>query len=115
VPYRKLLQPPQPSGATSDWYSVTIGPMHVIQLNSEQTMTPGTFPFPNSDQYTWLVNELNSVDRAKTPWLIVSLHRPLYVDTVQAGDQNAAEIMRNAIEPLLVAAQVSVICFQILL
>lgn len=38
MPYRKLLQTPQPAGATSDWYSIDVGPIHFVQINSEQNI-----------------------------------------------------------------------------
>lgn len=30
------------------------------------------------EQYQWLVNDLKSVDRTKTPWVIAMSHRPMY-------------------------------------
>ena len=31
-----------------------------------------------SKQYTWLEDDLKKVDRAKTPWVILAGHRPMY-------------------------------------
>lgn len=42
MPYRKLLQMPQPSGATSDWFATAFGPIMFIQVNSEQNIVPGS-------------------------------------------------------------------------
>ena len=42
IPYRRLLQMPQPSGATSDWFAISIGPVRFIQVNSEQDVTKGS-------------------------------------------------------------------------
>ncbi|KAJ6095311.1 Metallo-dependent phosphatase-like protein, partial [Penicillium sp. IBT 16267x] len=30
------------------------------------------------EQYTWLKNDLESIDRTKTPWVVVMSHRPMY-------------------------------------
>jgi hypothetical protein len=102
VPYRKQLQPPQPSGATSDWYSTSLGPVAFIQINSEQYIN-GTSP---SAQYKWLEAELAAVDRSKTPWIVVGLHRPVYVDVVDSGEQAIALGFRAAMEPLFAKYQV---------
>lgn len=32
----------------------------------------------SSAQYAWLLRDLAAVDRARTPWLIVSFHAPWY-------------------------------------
>jgi len=50
-------------------YSTTKGAAQYIQLNSEQSVEPG------STQRAWLLSTLAAVDRSKTPWLIVSIHR----------------------------------------
>lgn len=33
---------------------------------------------PGSAQYNWLLKDIASVDRVKTPWLIVNMHTPWY-------------------------------------
>ena len=33
---------------------------------------------PGSIQFNWMLQDLESVNRTQTPWLIVNLHRPLY-------------------------------------
>ena len=52
-------------------------------MSSEDDFLPG------SEQRTWLEQDLLSVDRSVTPWLMLMLHRPIYsscggcnVDTV---------------------------------
>ncbi|KAH8805210.1 acid phosphatase AphA [Xylogone sp. PMI_703] len=51
----------------------------------------------NYEQYKWLVNDLKSVDRTKTPWLIVMSHRPMYSSGVSGYQAD----LRNAFEALL--------------
>lgn len=54
------------------YYSFAYGPSKHIVLSAYSSMEP------DSQQYQWLVEELASVDRDKTPWLLVSIHVPLY-------------------------------------
>ncbi len=44
------------------YYSVNVGVTHNIFLSSYTDYTVG------SAQYNWLLNDLQSVDRSKTPW-----------------------------------------------
>lgn len=53
------------------WYSFALGSVYVIQLSSEHNFTSG------SQQYEWLVNELEQIDRSVSPWLVITLHRPM--------------------------------------
>lgn len=48
-------------------------------MSTEHDFTPG------SRQYTWLENDLKSVDREKTPWLIFSGHRAMYCSSLYIG------------------------------
>jgi hypothetical protein len=52
------------------WWSTDYGPVHIIGLDSNQ---PG---LPGSDQYKWLVNDLERNKDAK--WIIVMFHHPLF-------------------------------------
>ena len=42
-----------------------------------------------------------AVDRTKTPWLIVSIHRPLYSDFAQGSEFEKAANLTRALEPIL--------------
>ena len=46
------------------------------------------------------------MDRTITPWLVVGMHRPMYVDTVDTSDQGVATSITDAIEKLLVQYEV---------
>ena len=54
------------------YYSFTFGPSKHIVLSSYSSFREGSL------QHDWLLSELKSVDRSITPWLIVTLHCPLY-------------------------------------
>lgn len=55
------------------WYSYDHGSAHFVVVSSEHSLKHG------SDQWQWLQAHLPTVDRCKTPWLILAIHRPLYV------------------------------------
>jgi acid phosphatase type 7 len=68
-----------PVGNAIFWYSLSIGCVHVLQLSSEHDFTIG------SQQFLWIQDDLNRVDRSVTPWVVVTLHRPMM--TPVAGSQ----------------------------
>jgi len=75
IPYgNRYLMP----GATMDapWYSIDFGMMHIVFLSSEHNFTAG------SPQYNWVIEDLSSVNRSITPWLITISHRSM----VYSGD-----------------------------
>lgn len=54
--------------------------------------------------HRFIEEDLKSVNRSKTPWLIVGGHRPIYIDSVYAhwpdGDLEVAFALKQALEPL---------------
>lgn len=85
------------------WYSFDYGGVHVVQLSSEHDWTPG------SEQFAWLERDLKSVDRAQSPWIVLTAHRMMY--TTQLGevpDYNVSLHMRDALEDLLWTYKVNV-------
>ena len=58
-------------------------------------------------QYVWLKQELASVDRTKTPWLIVLLHSPWY--NSNEYHYMEGETMRVQFESWLVKAKVDIV------
>jgi hypothetical protein len=62
------------------WFAFTHGPVTIVTLNSEFAVAPG------SDQYAFLEASLKAVNRSVTPWVIATMHRPMYyVDDSSAG------------------------------
>ncbi|CAL8462222.1 g1753 [Coccomyxa elongata] len=81
------------------YYSFNYGPIHFLQYDSESPYGPGTV------QRQWIENDLKSVDRSKTPWLLVGVHRMFYCDSSDYrsnddGDQTVAARMRASLEDL---------------
>lgn len=55
------------------WYSFDYASVHFVTISTEHSLARG------SPQMVWLQYELENVDRCRTPWLVVVLHRPMYV------------------------------------
>ena len=105
VPTAKRFAMPQSSSTSNGvfWYSHEFGSVHTTVLSSEHDLAPG------SVQHVWLQDDLASVNRTKTPWLIVELHRPLY-EAEAEWDNNAVGIARRMeIEDLLYDNKVDVV------
>ena len=75
-------------------------------------------PFPpptqqNKTQKTRFIQaDLEAVDRAATPWVVVNVHRPFYVDspvTDGGGDIPVAADLTRHLEPLLARHQVDMV------
>jgi hypothetical protein len=91
VPYLKRFSMPQMQGAQEDlWYSFNYGPIHFTIMSTEHNFTVG------SPQYNFLVQDLASVDRSVTPFVIFSGHRPMYSSM---GDWPP---VRDILEPVVV-------------
>ncbi|KAL4064768.1 Metallo-dependent phosphatase-like protein [Scleroderma yunnanense] len=107
--------PSDESGGNGNfWYSFDYGLAHFITLDSETDLPvglqapdepggsddedSGPFGYPN-EQYEWLEKDLASVDRNKTPWVIVGLHRPWYI-AIDGSDVCVA--CQQAFEPLFI-------------
>jgi len=108
--------PSEESGGLGNfWYSFDYGMVHFVIFNTETDFPnapdePGgegaedAGPFaPSGTQLAWLDNDLASVDRKKTPWIIVGGHRPWYVSTTECKECQAA------FEPLFIKHDVDLV------
>jgi hypothetical protein len=89
--------------------------VHFVMVNTETDFPnapdelPGNSnensgPFaPSGAQLAWLEKDLASVDREKTPWIIVSGHRPWYVSS------KICQECKAAFEPLLIKYDVDLV------
>jgi hypothetical protein len=92
---KRFAMPAKESGASYGnlYYSFDLGPVHFIILDSESFQY-----FHMSPQYKWLENDLRSVNRTKTPWIISSWHGPWYCsNTVHRYDEY---LMRESFEDI---------------
>ena len=93
--YNRFHMPNIRNGNQPWWYSFEYGLVHFTILSSEHNFTSG------SQQYTWLKNDLKSVNRSRTPWLILILHRPIYSSQHFIPDFEVTTHLRVALEELL--------------
>ncbi|KAK2075586.1 hypothetical protein QBZ16_001694 [Prototheca wickerhamii] len=87
------LSSPEPANPPF-WYGFSVGPARFVTLSTEHDFTPG------SRQHRWLRRELRSVDRCRTPWLIVGMHRPMYVVFPHKSNRVVGAHLRRVLEPL---------------
>lgn len=85
------------------WYSLKAGPAHFISVLSEHNVSIG------SEQRAWLEAELKSVDRLQYPWLIILIHRPLYIAYPHKSDRIVGEHLRELLLETFVANKVNVV------
>lgn len=103
VAYERRLRMPT---ATDDepWYSFEFGPIHFLQYSTEHPFRAGT------KQHSFIINDLKSVNRSRTPWLIVGGHRPFYISSTYQhypdGDQDVAAALRESLEDAFLEAGV---------
>ena len=94
VPVYYRFHMPDQNGNQPWWYSYEYGLAHFTVLSTENNFTRGSW------QYTWLVNDLRSVDHLRTPWLIVNLHRSMYSSEKYSSDNIAGQHIRQELEHL---------------
>ncbi|KAG5357161.1 Acid phosphatase type 7 [Yarrowia sp. C11] len=107
--------PAEESGGVGPmWYSYDYGLVHFVSINTETDfedapsstgMRSGEFGYPGQ-QLDWLRADLANVDREKTPWVVVSGHRPWYID---AKKKDVCTDCQNAFEDILVDGNVDVV------
>ena len=85
------------------YYSFTHGLAKVVVLSSYSDTREG------SVQYNWLEQELESIDRTKTPWVIVMMHTQFYTTFLAHNDEIQTTIMREAMEPLFLRYNVNMV------
>lgn len=105
VPYSLRFNMPgnssEPTGtgapATKNlYYSFDTGAVHFVYFSTETNFLQG------SNQYNFLKHDLESVDRSKTPFVVVQGHRPMYTTSHENRDAALRGKMLEHLEPLLV-------------
>jgi hypothetical protein len=77
-------------GDNNHFYSVNIGPVHLIGFSSEFYYFTNYGTDQIKAQYDWLLNDLQTAalpeNRAKQPWIITMAHRPMYCTNADDDD-----------------------------
>ena len=83
-----------------------MGLIHFVGMSTEHNFTIG------SPQYYWIENDLASVNRSVTPWIIFGGHRAMYINSNYGGtptsDITVMQLLIANIEPLLFKYRVNV-------
>ena len=77
------------------WYSYDYGLVHTIMISTEHDLSS------KSEQYQWLLQDLSSVNRTLTPWVIIEGHRPMYMIEDLPTETVVGVDLRKNIETLL--------------
>jgi len=85
------------------WYSFDYALVHTVGLSSEHDMSEG------SDLRNWLEEDLASVNRTLTPWVVVEIHRPFYDSQISWKDTAVSIGMRLEVESLMKKYKVDLI------
>ncbi|CAE7440754.1 ACP7 [Symbiodinium microadriaticum] len=85
-------------GNQNFWYSYDYGNIHWISISSEHSLDP------DSEQMRFLRSDLEmaSANRQAIPWIVMSLHRPIYCSSWNSfDDTRPGSKYQSALEPLL--------------
>ncbi|CAA2975789.1 probable inactive purple acid phosphatase 2 [Olea europaea subsp. europaea] len=105
VPYSLRFHMPgnssEPTGTRAPstrnlYYSFDMGVVHFVYFSTETNFLKG------SKQYEFLKHDLESVDRNRTPFVVVQGHRPMYTTSYESRDAPLRDRMLEHLEPLLV-------------
>lgn len=92
------------SGNSIFWYSTDIGLTHHVIVSSEHDFSVG------SRMYAWLIADLMTVDRVKTPWVFLYIHRPMYSSSAASlRDYYTSLLVRSAFEEVIATYRVDVV------
>lgn len=72
------------------YYSFNYGNSHIIAISAEEAWGVAQDLHPGGEQYEWLLQDLQSVNRNEFPWIFVFLHRPLYCTNSDECDKATA-------------------------
>jgi len=78
------------------WFGLDYGLVHFTFMSTEHPYQPG------SPQYQWLEQDFAAVNRSRTPWLVLTGHRPMYNSDKNEKDSHwpGADFQRS-VEPLM--------------
>lgn len=83
------------------YYSFDFGSVHFVYISTETNFLAG------SSQYDFIKHDLESVDRKKTPFVVVQGHRPMYTTSNENRDAPFRDRLQEHLEPLFVKNKVT--------
>jgi len=91
--YNQLFELPRNTTTnTEDYYSIDIGPVHFVSVNTQMT-NPGSTEF--SDMLAWLTADLGATSQ---PWKIVFFHKAIYSrGNHETGEEDNGSLNANLI------------------
>ncbi|CAM6104101.1 unnamed protein product [Calypogeia fissa] len=113
VPYSLKFHMPGNSSLTTGssapatrnlYYSLSVGVVHFLYFSTETNFLSG------SEQHTFMEEDLQKVDRQKTPFVIVLGHRPMYTTDLDTGSTYLfKDKMIENLEPLFIKYNVNLV------
>ncbi|KAL4448559.1 hypothetical protein ABPG75_005778 [Micractinium tetrahymenae] len=79
------------------------GSVHFVVVSTEHDLSSG------SRQHRWLERDLRHVDRCMTPWVVLGMHRPMYVVYPHKSNRVVGDHLRAQLEGLLNDYQVDLV------
>ncbi|CAA3028887.1 probable inactive purple acid phosphatase 2 [Olea europaea subsp. europaea] len=83
------------------YYSFDVGVVHFVYFSTETNF------FQGSKQYDFLKHDLVSVDRNRTPFVVVQGHGPMYITSYETRNVHLKDKLLKHLEPLLVKNKVT--------
>ncbi|KAL6958785.1 prolyl aminopeptidase [Sarracenia purpurea var. burkii] len=83
------------------YYSFDMGAVHFVYISTETNFLPG------SSQYNFIKRDLESINRKKTPFVVVQGHRPMYTTSHENRDAPFRDRLLEHLEPLFVKNKVT--------
>ncbi len=93
--FEKLVDQPN----NKYWYSINYGNAHFIFLDTAKQKYP-TDVEPGSEQYQWLMNDLQSDSCANAKWRFVFMHHPVWSEGWSGGYYDGEELLQKKLAPL---------------
>lgn len=104
IAYDTRFRMPTVNGKKERFYSFEVGPVHWLMTSTYEDFTPG------SPQYNFILQDLASVDRARTPWLFFTSHAPWFSSNERHFMAREPQLMRETFDVYLKRYKVDV-CF----
>ena len=110
--YVNMLGGSMPGNTNGSYYSADVGLQHLVFLSSEVLALGPYGGITVAGQSIWLKGDLAAVNRTRTPWVVVLMHRPFYCSNANSwcgADAWRANPVRVELEPLFLAGGVDVV------